>query len=260
MSGIAGPSLPAETNQSEIICLKELFMSANVDILPTPPTIGRPFVEASTEEAPRIGAAPHWDPDDFSREQILGLVRSTFFANSVAPRQVIFSAVEPNLDITNICEQVAKTLAAETLSEVALVEGHQTLETVCQHRCTGDEGKSIKSWSSQSLTNLWQVPRFALEQFTEESGTRLQWSSCLQKLRQEFEYVVIKGPSAGISSEAALLGQLTDGIVLVLGARSTRRAIARKLKQMLQRSGCKILGTVLMDRTFPIPERIYHRL
>jgi Mrp family chromosome partitioning ATPase len=76
----------------------------------------------------------------------------------------------------------------------------------------------------------------------------------------EFEYVVIQGPAAGASSEAALLGQLTDGIILVLGARKTRRATAQSIKETLEAAHCRILGTVLMERTFPIPERIYRRL
>ena len=60
------------------------------------------------------------------------------------------------------------------------------------------------------------------------------WISCLAELRTEFEYAVIHGPAAGISSEAAVLGQLADGIILVLGAHSTRRATARKIKETLE--------------------------
>ena len=82
----------------------------------------------------------------------------------------------------------------------------------------------------------------------------------LVELRNEFEYSVIHGPAAGISSEAALLGELADGIILVLGANSTRRATARKIKDTLEATRSRILGTVLSERTFPIPERIYRRL
>jgi Mrp family chromosome partitioning ATPase len=80
------------------------------------------------------------------------------------------------------------------------------------------------------------------------------------ELRNEFEYAVIEGPVAAISSEAALLGQLTDGIILVVGAHSTRKATARKIKETLEGAQSRILGTVLSDRRFPIPEKIYSRL
>jgi Mrp family chromosome partitioning ATPase len=71
---------------------------------------------------------------------------------------------------------------------------------------------------------------------------------------------VIHGPAAGLSSEAALLGQLADGIILVLDAHSTRRATALKIKETLQGASSKILGTVLSERAFPVPEGIYRRL
>jgi hypothetical protein len=46
----------------------------------------------------------------------------------------------------------------------------------------------------------------------------------------------------------------------VLGAHSTRRATARKIKETLEAAQARILGTVLSERTFPVPERIYRRL
>jgi Mrp family chromosome partitioning ATPase len=108
--------------------------------------------------------------------------------------------------------------------------------------------------------NLWHVPGFGLRECGEEPGTGAYWLSCLAELRNEFEYAVIHAPAAGISSEAALLGQLADGIILVLGAHSTRRATARKIKETLEGAQSRILGTVLSERRFPVPERIYRRL
>jgi len=119
---------------------------------------------------------------------------------------------------------------------------------------------AIKSWSRQTAVNLWRVPGFGLREWSEESGTGRYWISRLAELRKEFEYAVIEGPAAGISSEAALLGQLSDGIILVLGAHSTRRAAARKIKETLEGEQSRLLGTVLSERRFPIPERIYRRL
>jgi Mrp family chromosome partitioning ATPase len=53
---------------------------------------------------------------------------------------------------------------------------------------------------------------------------------------------------------------LADGVVLVLEANSTRRVTAKKAKQALEAANVRILGTVLNNRTFPIPEGLYRRL
>jgi hypothetical protein len=235
-------------------------MSANADVLRRSAVIvssardTRPQVETSCGEST-------WNTEDFSRQQIRGLVQRIFFTSgSRAIRQVVFSAVDPQLDVATICEQVARALAPETRSQVALV-GREQKRMGITHS-VGQSGKTagIKSWSEQMTSNLWRVPNSRLGERCTEPGTGLHWLSILAELRSEFEYVVLEGPSAGTSSEAALLGQLTDGIILVLGAGSTRRATALKVKENLEGAQSRILGTVLSGRTFPIPEPIYRRL
>ena len=76
----------------------------------------------------------------------------------------------------------------------------------------------------------------------------------------EFEYSILEGPPAGESNEATSMAQFADGIILVLSASHTRRVVARKIKEMLDATQARVLGTVLTDRVFPIPEGIYRRL
>jgi Mrp family chromosome partitioning ATPase len=56
------------------------------------------------------------------------------------------------------------------------------------------------------------------------------------------------------------MAQFADGMILVLSAQRTRRATAIKVKQTLERANVRLLGSVLSDREFPIPEGIYRRL
>jgi Mrp family chromosome partitioning ATPase len=108
--------------------------------------------------------------------------------------------------------------------------------------------------------NLWRVTEFPPEEFAGKKRTGPNWIARLAQLRTEFEYAVIHGPAVGISSEAAFLAELTDGIVLVLEANITRRASIRAIKETLEAEGVRILGTILSRRGFPIPERLYTRL
>ncbi len=232
-------------------------MSANADVLQRSELI-EPVSHVDTKPQVETDCKTnHWNSEDFAREQIRILVRRLFFgpgARSV--KQVVFSAAEPHIDVAGICDQVARALALETRSQIALVEGARGITQV-PHSGPCPLGTSIKAWSTQIAVNLWRVPQ---SQLGPPADTRLHWLSCLAELRNEFEYAVIHGPAAGISGEAVLLGQLTDGIILVLGAHSTRRATALKIKEALEAAQSRILGTVLSERTFPIPDRIYRRL
>lgn len=204
--------------------------------------------------------AGEWNPENYAREQIRGLVRRTFFSSTVQPvRQVVFSAAEPDGDVTDICDRVGQALALETSADIAIVARRQDDEkTVRRTHVVGDA--AIKSRSIQIAANVWRVPELEVSDSGAESRCGRYWLSCLAELRNEFEYAVIQGPAAGRSSEAALLGELADGIILVLGAGSTRKAAARKIKNTLEASRSRILGTILRERSFPIPEQIYRRL
>lgn len=234
-------------------------MSANVDVLQRSASMGSPARERAQAEV--ACETDDWNPEDFAREQIRGLVRRVFFASGSRPvKQVVFSAVEPHTDVASICDQVGQALALETNAHIAVV-GREPRSGEMWRAPSRDLGSvAIKSCSIQRAINLWRVPEFGLRECGEESGTGPYWVSCLAELRNEFEYAVIHGPAAGISSEAALLGQLADGIILVLGANSTRRAAARKIKETLEGAQSRILGTVLSGRRFPVPELIYRRL
>ncbi len=236
-------------------------MSANANVLGRSEmarVVVREAAELRLEGPP---ASAEWNPDRFAREQILALVRRVFLSLpslEKASRHVIFSSAEAHSDVSGICCEVAVALSRETYSAVALVEAPSPHKQALSGY--GNGVRSLKSCSEQLSNNLWRVPRMGIGDRAERSDSRPNWPSFLAELRSEFEYAVIIGPAVSESSDTAFLGQLTDGIVLVLSARTTRKATAQNIKEMLQQNRSRILGTILRDRAFPIPERIYRRL
>jgi hypothetical protein len=223
-------------------------MSANANVLRGSQTI-RSSARESTQSKVEACVIDQWNSQDFACEQIRGLVRRVFLAGGDrSAKHVVFTAAERNIDVASICDDVARAVAVETAAHVAVVKALE--ETVSSTYIRASSKKTLIECSSTQIgVNLWSIRR-----------TGMHWHPCLEELRSEFEFVVIEGPAAGISSEAALLGQMTDGIILLLSAGTTRRATARKIKETLEAAQCRILGTVLTERTFPIPDRLYRRL
>jgi hypothetical protein len=235
-------------------------MSANPDVLGASELIG-PAVDVTTPPQMKIvRETAGWNPEAFAREQIRALVRRIFFNCEAQPaRQVVFSAAGENLELVSICHQVGEALALETSAPVAIViREERDRKKICFPR--NDGTAPIKDDATRLGTNLWRVAEFGPCGGAEKSGMGRYWASRLAELRSQFEFAVIHGPVAGTSNEAALLAELVDGIVLVLGAGSTRKASARKVKECLQAGRSRILGTILSERVFPIPARIYQRL
>jgi hypothetical protein len=207
-----------------------------------------------------------WRPENFAREQIRRLVRQLFFSNSTHPvRQVVFCAAESGTDVQSICLQAAQELALDTSGSVAILsravgsdQPALTANAQQQENETIDDPNSalLRRCAMRIRRNLWLVPQARLA----EKGGGFEFSSRLNELRREFEYSIIQGPAVAESSEAAALGQSADGVVLVLAAHVTRRALALKIKEMLEAAQVRLLGTVLSERRFPIPEAIYRSL
>jgi Mrp family chromosome partitioning ATPase len=76
----------------------------------------------------------------------------------------------------------------------------------------------------------------------------------IAELRSSFDCVMIDAPPVTACNDALTLGQLADGVVLVLRAGATRRESARRLKGELAAFGVTLLGAILNDYSSPIPE------
>lgn len=226
------------------------------------------FVASATEQVrpvpQNIRQDEGWNPEDFAREQIRGLVRKVFFLNSeCSVSQVVFSAAESETEVLNLCWRVGEALALETKAGVALVgEYPQALRDVHSgapdiKEQTSTHAGFLRRNATRVGSNLWLVPP-AGHGGAEVTSAFLH--SYLSEIRAEFEYSIIAGPAATDSNAATTMAQLADGIVLVLSARHTRRIAARRIKEKLQAEQACLLGAVLSDRVFPIPERIYKRL
>ncbi len=220
--------------------------------------------EGRSVEIPGIAVEKEWNPQHFAQEQTRLLVRQLFFSGGPLPvRQVVFSAVDLRTDVERLCTHVGETLAQETLSDIAVVGGNgagaqrkglkaadpevepEPLENICldQSRCNGPR-------------NLWFLPERAGRGW----GSKMSMKTYLDDIRREFPYSIVQGPPVTECGDALSLAEFADGMVLVLSAQHTRRVAALRTRETLAEAQVRLLGTVLSDREFPIPEKIYRRL
>ena len=64
-------------------------------------------------------------------------------------------------------------------------------------------------------------------------------------LRKAFDFVIVDAPSLAHYQDATASGKLSDGVVLVIEAGSTRRRADRIAVKNLRASGVEILAVVL---------------
>jgi len=187
-----------------------------------------------------------------------------------APRTVVFTATENGNGCSWVCARVGEVLASQVSGSVCLVDANLRRPSLhSQFTSENHYGLSdalVKTGSMRTFArnlgrpNLWMVSCGSNPEegqgFLSSERMRLR----MAELRSEFDYVLIDAAALGDANDAVVLGAAADGVVLVLKANASRRESARKAMQDLQSASARVLGAVLNQRTFPIPESIYKKL
>lgn len=202
-----------------------------------------------------------WSPESFAREQVQGLVRQLFLCdNEKRVRHVLFTAIDRETDVESITWLVAEGLALENVGSVAVMglfpniprEDSEPVQVRREDRRSETPG--LRTVALRLRENLWLLPS---RNGSVPNAPNRNARVC--ELRREFDFSLVAGPAADLPEGKAML-QTVDGVVLVISARYTRKATALSVKRALQLANPRILGTVLIDREFPIPASIYRRL
>lgn len=86
-------------------------------------------------------------------------------------------------------------------------------------------------------TNLLENPSALLEDE--------RFSELLNRLAEEYRYVIIDSPPLDSVADAALIASMCDGAVLVIRSGEASRSLIRHSFQQLEQVNCKLLGTIL---------------
>jgi hypothetical protein len=190
-------------------------------------------------------------------EQIHALVQQLFFRHDSGPvRHVGFSPVDPSTATATLCLQVAKALAEEDRYDVALIDAHSDPVLLQTHLETPASNQAEPTWPI--APRLWMVPRRSWRPDAGGQRTTERNLSRLRELTTEFDFSILW--CAPVGWLTASIGQACDGLVLVLTANKTRRLVAAQIKDQLSKAQVPLLGTVLVERRFPVPQGLYRSL
>ena len=189
-------------------------------------------------------------------EQIQTLVQQLFFRQEQAMvRHVGFAAIESQTDTAHLCLDLATAVADTGLHDVGLIDAR--LQSTPLHTQLQIPAGNRPDASWLIAPRLWLAPR---RKWLDEGSHRI-WDLSLTRLRAvtiEFDYSILcLDPFSWLTTR---LGQTCNGLVLVLTANKTRRLVAAQMQEQLHRARIPLLGTVLAERSFPVPPGLYRHL
>ena len=196
--------------------------------------------------------------DVLSDDPVAGLVRQVFFStgSTAAPRKVLFLAADQETRVVELCEKSALTLATLSGMKAAVIGGALVSPSAKRPPQSVAESNLWRAHSQALSDRVWRLPgwlfrdRLAQENF-EPRGP-------MAEFRTIFQYFLF-ATSAG-SGELPAFAGVCDAAMLVVTANKTRKEVALHAKQRLGQYKLPLLGTVLIDRVFDVPEAIYRRL
>lgn len=236
------------------------------------------MLQADAEAAPKTDAAveltdakPTLEIDGPAREEVAKLVHRLFLLpGTEAPHQVVFSGTEPGNGCSWMCAHAAELLAAQVGNSVCIVDCNLSSPSlhgqfgVDNHFGLADALSGdgpIRQYAQQlSRPNLWLLSCGAVGGNAQQLLASGRMRARISELRAEFDYLLMDVAPMNVSNHTMVFGSQMDGVVLVIKASTTRRDSTREAVQQLRASNVRVLGVVLNQRTFPIPESIYKRL
>jgi capsular exopolysaccharide synthesis family protein len=249
-------------------------MSRNFELLQS---AGR-MIEIAQPEAERQGPSA---PDDSGihplqlegaeRDETRKLVSRLFLSpGAEAPRCVLFSGTESGTGCSRICASTAAVLAAQGAGSVCVLDAN--LRSPSLHQQFGVEnhygltdalrgterirkyvsvllGGKLSLLSSGTTVESWQTLLTS-----QEMRTRMA------ELKEEYHFLLVDIPPLNLYTDGIMLARMSNGLILTIKANSSRREVAQKVVEELKSSNVRLLGAILNERRFPIPEALYRHL
>jgi Mrp family chromosome partitioning ATPase len=184
------------------------------------------------------------------------------------PKVISFSGITRDDRSSWICARAGEALADQEDASVCIVDANLMSPRLHVHFSAANRigltealttKEPIRSFAIPlSGENLWLMPSGVVKPGFYPSVER--YRERFTELREAFDFVLISAPALSRETDATLVAQLADGIVLIVEANHTRRETVRRAKEQLESAHVRLLGAVLDQRTFPIPEKLYRKL
>jgi Mrp family chromosome partitioning ATPase len=210
---------------------------------------------------PRTDVLPALSLNGVTRTELQRFVDGLYlYSSSPAPRTLLFTGLEPGSASSWVCAHTSALMAATLSTSVCLVDGnlrnpslHRRFGVPNQHGLTDlviDAEKQPADMATQVRGgDLWLLTSGSTVRDCESILQSQRLRESIDALRTRFDFILIDSPSISTCRDALALGQLADGVVLILSAETARREASWRLKQEFDAAGVKIFGAILNDHT-----------
>ena len=82
----------------------------------------------------------------------------------------------------------------------------------------------------------------------------------MEDMKNEFDYILVDTPPIISVTDSGIIGAISDGVLMVIQAGRTQRGIIKRAEELLHQSHSKVIGHVLTNIEYHLPEYLYRYL
>lgn len=185
-------------------------------------------------------------------------------------KTVLFTGATPETNTAALAARFADTLSNDARVKTLLIDcnfrnpsqhtrfkfnGSDTLISLVR------ENTRIDEIVSTARSNLFVLPAGG-RNLTEPTAVfrSTAFDHLLLQARESFNLVILDAPPVTECAESRYLSGKVDGVILVIEAEITRKHIAIEAKKNIEKMGGKLLGVILNNVKYRIPDWLYRRI
>lgn len=195
---------------------------------------------------------------EYGRREALNSLRTNLQFSGVNLKTFLITSCGPDEGKSTVSFDIARSMA-ETGKRVILVDADIRKSVMISRHKIERLTRRIGGLS-QYLTGIAEAEDIICETNIENFYTIMsgpvapnpteilngdRFEDLMEKLRDEFDVVIIDSPPLGSVIDAAIMAPKCDGAIIVMASGEVSKRVALDVKKQLEVSGCRILGVVL---------------
>lgn len=192
---------------------------------------------------------------DYFYEEAMKILRTNVLFSSKEVKAILLTSCYPNEGKSDIAFHLAAEMG-NAGKKVLLLDADIRKSTYIRRYSVNQNIQGLSQYLSGQVDRQWITYHTNFQNLdmifagplapnpSELLGDR-SFGELLEEKREEYDYIFIDTPPVGTMIDAAVVAEKCDGAILVIESDLVSYKVAQKVKEQLERSGCKILGAVL---------------
>lgn len=193
--------------------------------------------------------------DDYRTREAYKTLRTNIELCGSDIRTIVITSCTPNEGKTSVAVELARAFA-EAGRQVVLVDADLRKSVLVGRYKTGAVHHGLihvlagqKTLETvvhmTNIQNLHMIFAGPVPPNPSELLGGEKFKEMLLSLRRQFDYIIVDTPPLGSVIDAAVVARECDGAMLVIQNNGISRRFARKVKEQLEKTGCRVLGAIL---------------